>query len=88
MATKTAKLTRDNAAVLMVDHQNGIVAGSRIPDPETLARNSVGLVRAAKILGLPVIATTTGKALYGPFFPELAAALGASKSLSAPRSIP
>lgn len=76
MATKNTKLTRNNAAVLMVDHQNGIVTGSRIPDPETLARNSVGLVRAAKLLGLPVVATTTGKALFGPFFPELVAALG------------
>lgn len=70
------KLSRTNAALLMVDHQNAIVAGSRIPDPETLARNSVGLVRAARILGLPVIATTTGKGLFGPFFPELVAALG------------
>lgn len=75
-AASNQRLARDNAAVLMVDHQNGIVAGSRIPDPETLARNSVGLVRAARILGLPVIATTTGKALFGPLFPELVEALG------------
>lgn len=75
-AVSNQKLTRNNAAVLMVDHQSGLVAGSRIPDPETLVRNSVGLVRAARTLGLPIIATTTGKAVFGPFFPELAEALG------------
>ena len=75
-ATMTPKLTRTNTAVMLVDHQQKLVAGSRIPDPETLARNSVGLVKAAKILGLPIIATSNGKALFGPFFPELVEALG------------
>ncbi len=52
-STMSPKLTRTNTAVMLVDHQQKLVAGSRIPDPEALARNSVGLVRAAKILGLP-----------------------------------
>ncbi len=70
------KLSRDNAAVLLVDHQVKLVLGSRFPDPETLARNTVGLVQAAKILSVPVIATTTGNAVFGPTFSELVEALG------------
>lgn len=70
------ELTRDNAAILFVDHQEKLVAGSRIPDPETLARNSVGLAQSARILGIPVIATTTLKPLFGPFFAELTDVIG------------
>ena len=69
------KLGRDNAAVLLVDHQVGLVVGSRYPDPETLCRNSLGLVRAAQILGVPLVATTTMEKLFGPVFPELNDAL-------------
>jgi nicotinamidase-related amidase len=69
------KLGRDNAAVLLVDHQVGLVVGSRYPDPETRCRNSLGLVRAAQILGVPLVATTTMEKLFGPVFPELNDAL-------------
>lgn len=69
--SRTLKLGRDNAAVLLVDHQVGLVVGSRYPDPETLCRNSLGLVRAAQILGVPIVATTTMEKLFGPVFPEL-----------------
>lgn len=70
-AVPAARLGRENAAVLLVDHQIGLVAGSRYPDPEILCRNTLGLVRAAQILGVPVVATTTMEDLFGPIFPEL-----------------
>src|SRR5262249_47591523 len=78
MATLSPRLNRDEAALLLVDHQVGLVVGSRLPDPETLRRNTLGLLRAAQILGVPVVATTTMEALFGPVFPELKEALGTS----------
>ena len=67
------RLTRNNAVLLLVDHQVGLVAGSRYPEPQDLRKNAVGLARASKILGLPIVATTTmSDGMFGPIFPELA----------------
>jgi len=67
------RLTRANAVLLLVDHQVGLVAGSRYPEPQDLRKNAVGLTRAAKILGVPIVATTTmSEGMFGPIFPELA----------------
>ena len=67
------RLTRDNAVLLLVDHQVGLVAGSRFPEPQDLRKNVVGLARASKILGVPIVATTTmSDGMFGPIFPELA----------------
>ena len=69
-------LTRDNAALLLVDHQIGLFTGVRDIDVAQLKHNVVGLAKAAKVLGVPVIATTTAKDfLWGPTIPELVAAL-------------
>jgi len=77
-SSPTSKLTRENAAILLVDHQVGLVVGSRYPDPETLRRNVLGMVRAAEALDVPVIATTTMDPLFGRVFPELEEALGSA----------
>jgi hypothetical protein len=53
------RLTRANAVALLVDHQVGLVAGSRYPEPQDLRKNVVGLARASQILGVPIVATTT-----------------------------
>ena len=67
------RLTRDNAVLLLVDHQVGLVAGSRFPEPQDLRKNVVGLARASTILGVPIVATTTmSGGMFGPIFPELA----------------
>jgi nicotinamidase-related amidase len=67
------RLTRDNAVLLLVDHQVGLVAGSRFPEPQDLRKNVVGLARASKILGVPIVVTTTmSNGMFGPIFPELA----------------
>jgi nicotinamidase-related amidase len=67
------RLTRDNAVLLLVDHQVGLVAGSRFPEPQDLRKNVVGLARASKILGVPIVTTTTmSDGMFGPIFPELA----------------
>jgi len=59
--------------LLLVDHQVGLVAGSRNPDTQDLRKNVIGLTRASKILGVPIVATTTmSDGMFGPLFPELA----------------
>src|SRR5437870_6339679 len=68
------RLTQDNAALLLVDHQIGLFTGIRDIDVAQLKHNVVGLAKAAKVLGLPIIATTTSRdSLWGPTIPELAA---------------
>jgi nicotinamidase-related amidase len=74
----TERLTRDNAAVLLIDHQVGLYSGIvDIPLAE-LKHNVVALTNAAQVLGLPIVATTTAtESMWGPMIPELAAALPA-----------
>lgn len=67
------RLTRANALLLLVDHQVGLVAGSKYPEPQDLRKNVVGLARASQILSVPIVATTTmSNGMFGPIFPELA----------------
>jgi len=69
-------LTKDNAALVLVDHQVGLMTGIRDYSVADLKHNVVGLAKAAKALGLPIVTTTTSAtALWGPAFPELVAAL-------------
>src|SRR2546426_9260916 len=66
------RLTRDNAAVLIIDHQVGLYTGVRDITLLELKHNVVGLVQAAKVLGLPVLATTTAaESMWGPMIPEV-----------------
>ncbi|WP_342051466.1 MULTISPECIES: isochorismatase family protein [unclassified Cupriavidus] len=69
------RLTRDNAVLLLVDHQIGLYTGVRDIDTLELKHNVVGLARAAVALGVPVIVTTTTENLWGPMIPELSEAL-------------
>lgn len=71
-----APLTRDNAALVLVDHQVGLMTGIRDYSIAELKHNVVGLAKAAKALNLPIVTTTTSsETLWGPAFPELAEAL-------------
>ena len=69
-------LTAENAAVLLVDHQVGLITGVRDIDVAQLKHNVVALARAAKLLGVPTIATTTDReGMWGPTIPELTAVI-------------
>ena len=69
-------LTQDNAAVILVDHQLGLMTGVRDYETGELKHNVVALAKAAKALGLPLVVTTTARdSMWGPTFPELVAAL-------------
>jgi len=69
-------LTSDNAAVILVDHQIGLMTGVRDYPIGELKHNVVALAQAARALKLPIVATTTSAdSMWGPTFPELVEAL-------------
>lgn len=69
-------LTADNAALILIDHQVGLMTGIRDYPIAELKQNVLGLAKSARALGLPIVATTTSAdTLWGPAFPELVAAL-------------
>jgi nicotinamidase-related amidase len=70
-------MTRENTAVLLIDHQVGLFTGVRDMPIQDLKRSVVGLAKGAKVLGLPIVAITTARdSLWGPTIPELKAVLG------------
>ena len=74
--TRYEPLTRDNAAVILVDHQIGLMTGVRDYSTGELKHNVVALAKAAKALKLPIVVTTTARdSMWGPTFPELVEAL-------------
>ncbi|MET7906642.1 isochorismatase family protein [Streptomyces sp. NPDC005355] len=69
-------LTRENAAVVLVDHQVGLYSGVRDTSLLELKHNVVSLARAAQVLQLPTVVTTTAAdSMWGPLIPELAEVL-------------
>lgn len=52
-AKPRTRMTRDNTAVLLIDHQVGLFTGVRDLDVGELKHNVVGLAKAARVLGLP-----------------------------------
>jgi len=69
-------LTSQNAALILVDHQIGLMTGVRDYSTGELKHNVVALAKAAKALQLPIVVTTTARdSMWGPTFPELVEAL-------------
>jgi nicotinamidase-related amidase len=69
-------LTSENAALVLVDHQLGLMSGVRDISTGELKHNVVALAKAAKALKLPIVVTTTARdSMWGPTFPELVEAL-------------
>ncbi|HWC73441.1 MAG TPA: isochorismatase family protein [Gemmatimonadales bacterium] len=65
-------LTSENAALVLIDHQIGLMTGVRDLSPRDLKHNVVGLAKAAKVLKVPIVVTTTARdSMWGPTFPEL-----------------
>jgi nicotinamidase-related amidase len=54
------RLTQDNAALVLVDHQVGLMTGVRDYSTGELKLNVVGLAKAAKALKLPIVVTNDG----------------------------
>jgi nicotinamidase-related amidase len=69
-------LTSENAALVLVDPQVGLMTGVCDYSTGELKHNVVALAKAAKALKLPIILTTTARdSMWGPTFPELVEAL-------------
>src|SRR5438132_9876344 len=68
----TERLTRNNALLLLVDHQVGLYTGVRDIDTLQLKHNIVGLTLAMLTLKVPIVVTTTTEKMWGPLIPELA----------------
>ena len=75
-ATPYVPATSDNAALILVDHQIGLLTGVRDITVAELKSNVIALAKAMRILKVPIVVTTTSRdSLWGPTFPELVAAL-------------
>ncbi len=64
-------INSDNGALVLVDHQIGLYTGVRDIPIEESKHNIIGLVKAAQILKLPIVVTTTTESMWGPMIPEL-----------------
>lgn len=66
------RLDKDNAAVLLVDHQTGLLSLVRDIDPDKFKNNVLALADLAKYFNLPTILTTSFEdGPNGPLVPEL-----------------
>jgi nicotinamidase-related amidase len=72
MNTSYHRLDKDQAAVLLVDHQTGLLSLVRDIHPDTFKNNVLALADLAKYFGLPTILTTSfEEGPNGPLVPEL-----------------
>ena len=62
-------LTSENAALVLIDHQVGLMTGVRDYSTGELKHNVVALAKAAKSLKLPIIVTTTARDSIPPTVP-------------------
>jgi nicotinamidase-related amidase len=64
--------TPENSALLLIDHQVGTMKLIKNIDVEQAKRMSLALAKAAKILGIPTVLTSSQEdRLQGPLLPEL-----------------
>ena len=74
MTTPYKRLDKNQAAVLLVDHQAGLLSLVRDIEPDKFKNNVLALADLAKYFGLPTILTTSFEnGPNGPLVPELKA---------------
>ncbi|MEY1661828.1 isochorismate family cysteine hydrolase YcaC [Isoalcanivorax beigongshangi] len=72
MSYRYNRLDKDQAAVLLVDHQTGLLSLVRDIDPDKFKNNVLALADLAKYFNLPTILTTSFEdGPNGPLVPEL-----------------
>ncbi len=75
MSKTYKRLDKDQAAVLLVDHQTGLLSLVRDIDPDKFKNNVLALADLARYFKLPTILTTSFEdGPNGPLVPELKAA--------------
>ncbi|OPA57101.1 isochorismatase family protein, partial [Pseudomonas aeruginosa] len=72
MTFQYKRLDKNDAAVLLVDHQTGLLSLVRDQDPDKFKNNVLALADLAKYFKLPTILTTSFEnGPNGPLVPEL-----------------
>lgn len=66
------RLTPENSAMLLIDHQEGFFPGIKSIDPAELRNNVIALGELAKVLDMPTVLTASfPSGINGPVIPEL-----------------
>ncbi|GAB4337682.1 MAG: isochorismate family cysteine hydrolase YcaC [Candidatus Abyssubacteria bacterium] len=82
------RLDKNNAAVLLVDHQTGLLSLVRDIEPDTFRNNVLALADLAKYFKLPTILTTSfEEGPNGPLMPELKATFPDAPYIARPGQI-
>jgi len=88
MAYKYRRINKDDAAVLLVDHQSGLANLVRDFSPDEFKNNVLALVDAAKYFNLPTIITTSFEdGPNGPIVPEIKEAFPDAPFIARPGQI-
>lgn len=88
MSKSYVRLDKNNAAVLLVDHQAGLLSLVRDIDPDKFKNNVLALADLAKYFNLPTILTTSFEAgPNGPLVPELKEAFPDAPYIARPGQI-
>ena len=82
------RLDKDNAAVLLVDHQTGLLSMVRDIDPDKFKNNVLALADMAEYFKMPAILTTSFEnGPNGPLVPELKAKFPTAPYIARPGQI-
>ena len=66
------RLTSENAALLLIDHQAGLALGVETTNPETFRNNVIAIAKVGKLFELPTILTTSADSgPNGPLMPDI-----------------
>lgn len=88
MATAYRRLDKSQAAVLLVDHQAGLLSLVRDIDPDRFKNNVLALGALARYFQLPTILTTSFESgPNGPLLPELQAQFADAPYIARPGQI-
>ncbi|MEW6719728.1 MAG: isochorismate family cysteine hydrolase YcaC [Thermodesulfobacteriota bacterium] len=88
MSKSYVRLDKNNAAVLLVDHQTGLLSLVRDIDPDKFRNNVLALADLARYFKLPAILTTSfEEGPNGPLMPELKEAFPGAPYIARPGQI-
>lgn len=88
MTKPYVRLNKDEAAVLLIDHQTGLLSLVRDIDPDKFKNNVLALGDLARYFNLPTILTTSfEQGPNGPIVPELKKLFPASPFIARPGQI-
>ncbi|MDY6929727.1 MAG: hypothetical protein SWN10_21845 [Pseudomonadota bacterium] len=66
------RFTPENSAIVLVDHQTGLLVGVQDVDQDMIRRHAATLARTSKIFNLPIVLTTSAEqGPNGPLIPAI-----------------